>query len=41
MEGTQRLRFFEFYESQLLLRNPPFNVGGDSAVGIIALERSE
>jgi hypothetical protein len=40
MEGTQQLRFFEFHESRLVLRIPPINVGGDSAVGIIAWNAS-
>jgi hypothetical protein len=39
MEGTQQIRFFEINENQLILRTPPFNVGGERASGIITWER--
>lgn len=41
MEGTQQIRFFELHARQLLLRTPPFNVGGERATGIIIWERVE
>ena len=39
MEGTQQIRFYELNKNQLLLRTPPFNVGGKRATGIIIWER--
>jgi len=41
MEGTEQRRFFELTGNRLLLRTPPFTVGGDRAVGVIEWERVE
>ena len=41
MEGTEQRRFYELTENRLLLRTPPFTVGGERAVGVIEWERIE
>jgi hypothetical protein len=41
MEGTKQKRFYELSENQLLLKTPPFKVGGERAVGIITWKRVE
>lgn len=41
MEGTEQRRFYELEENRLQLRTPPFNVGGERAVGLILWERVE
>jgi hypothetical protein len=41
MEGTQQIRLFELKENQLILKTPPFNVGGERVTGLLQWERIE
>jgi len=41
MEDTEQRRFYELTENRLLLRTPPFTVGGERAVGVIKWVRIE